>query len=88
MLDAELRERGRQSQHVHQHICFIASHSVTARNACPSHACIAGVVLGGSYGELAGRVFRIGHMGSQADLALVDRALTHLHDIISALRPS
>jgi aspartate aminotransferase-like enzyme len=30
-----------------------------------------GMVVGGSYGPLTGRVFRIGHMGSQADRSLL-----------------
>lgn len=34
-----------------------------------------GLVVGGSYGPLAGKVFRLGHMGSQADTALVSQAL-------------
>jgi aspartate aminotransferase-like enzyme len=34
-----------------------------------------GLVVGGSYGPLAGKVFRLGHMGSQADWALVQQAL-------------
>jgi aspartate aminotransferase-like enzyme len=34
-----------------------------------------GLVVGGSYGPLAGKVFRLGHMGSQADMDLVGRAL-------------
>ena len=34
-----------------------------------------GLVVGGSYGPLAGKVFRLGHMGSQADLGLVKQAL-------------
>lgn len=34
-----------------------------------------GVVFGGNYGCLAGKVFRIGHMGTQADPDLVKRAL-------------
>lgn len=34
-----------------------------------------GLAVGGSYGPLAGKVFRIGHMGSQADLNLVNQAL-------------
>ena len=34
-----------------------------------------GMVVGGSYGPLAGKVFRMGHMGSQADRALVEQAL-------------
>lgn len=42
-----------------------------------------GVVVGGNYGPLHEKVFRIGHMGSQADLSLVDQALDILQDIIS-----
>jgi aspartate aminotransferase-like enzyme len=34
-----------------------------------------GLAVGGSYGPLAERVFRLGHMGSQANLDLVERAL-------------
>lgn len=34
-----------------------------------------GLVVGGSYGPLAGKVFRLGHMGTQADEALLERAL-------------
>lgn len=34
-----------------------------------------GVVFGSSFGDLAGKVFRVGHMGSQARLDLVDRGL-------------
>lgn len=34
-----------------------------------------GLVLGGNYGCLAGEVFRIGHMGSQANLNLVKEAM-------------
>lgn len=34
-----------------------------------------GLVVGGSYGPLAGKVFRLGHMGSQADMGLVQQAL-------------
>lgn len=40
-----------------------------------------GLVVGGSYGPLAGKVFRLGHMGSQADRALVSQAL----DILEAV---
>ena len=38
-----------------------------------------GLVVAGSYGPLAEKVFRIGHMGSQADMGLVERAM----DVIS-----
>jgi len=34
-----------------------------------------GLVVGGSYGPMAGKVFRIGHMGNQARKELVDQAL-------------
>jgi aspartate aminotransferase-like enzyme len=34
-----------------------------------------GLVAGGSYGPIAGKVFRLGHMGTQADLGLVKQAL-------------
>ena len=43
-----------------------------------------GVVVGGNYGALAGKVFRIGHMGAQADEALVDRTLEALAACTSA----
>ncbi|WP_286973690.1 pyridoxal-phosphate-dependent aminotransferase family protein [Acetomicrobium sp. UBA5826] len=42
-----------------------------------------GVVLGGSYGPLKGRLFRIGHMGSQADKELVGKALDVLQEILN-----
>ena len=35
----------------------------------------AGLVLGGSYGPLANKVFRLGHMGNQARMELVQQAL-------------
>lgn len=44
-----------------------------------------GLVVGGSYGPLAGKVFRIGHMGSQADLNLVDRALDVIEQVAASL---
>ena len=34
-----------------------------------------GLVVGGSYGPLTNKVFRLGHMGSQADLGLMRQAL-------------
>lgn len=34
-----------------------------------------GLAVGGSYGPLAGKVFRLGHMGSQADISLVQQAV-------------
>jgi aspartate aminotransferase-like enzyme len=35
-----------------------------------------GLAIAGSYGPLAGKVFRLGHMGTQADVHLVERACT------------
>ncbi len=43
-----------------------------------------GMVVGGSYGPLAGKVFRIGHMGSQADRALVARGMDVLEEALRA----
>lgn len=40
-----------------------------------------GLVVGGSYGPLAGKVFRLGHMGSQADHALVNQALDVIESV-------
>jgi aspartate aminotransferase-like enzyme len=34
-----------------------------------------GLVVGGSYGPVAGKVFRLGHMGTQADMELMNQAL-------------
>lgn len=39
-----------------------------------------GLAVGGSFGPMAGKVFRLGHMGAQADAALVARALELLAD--------
>jgi aspartate aminotransferase-like enzyme len=41
-----------------------------------------GMVVGGSYGPLADKVFRIGHMGSQADRPLIHRAMDLLEDVL------
>jgi aspartate aminotransferase-like enzyme len=43
-----------------------------------------GMVVGGSYGPMADKVFRIGHMGSQADAGLVNAGLAVLQDILSS----
>jgi len=40
-----------------------------------------GLVVGGNYGPLAGKVFRLGHMGSQADMALMKQALEVLKEV-------
>lgn len=42
-----------------------------------------GIVMGGNYGCLAGEVFRIGHMGTQADPELVKEALDGLERCIT-----
>ena len=44
-----------------------------------------GLVVGGSYGPLAGKVFRLGHMGTQADMALVEQAIDVLSRISQEL---
>lgn len=41
-----------------------------------------GMAVGGSYGPLAGKVFRIGHMGSQADHGVVARGLGVLEEVL------
>ena len=41
-----------------------------------------GLVVGGSYGPLAGEVFRIGHMGSQAKRDLVERGMDILEEVL------
>eukprot|EP01027_Heterolobosea_sp_BB2_P007664 GEZU01011387.1.p1 GENE.GEZU01011387.1~~GEZU01011387.1.p1 ORF type:complete len:369 (+),score=66.07 GEZU01011387.1:90-1196(+) len=43
-----------------------------------------GLVVGGSYGKAKDRVFRIGHMGSQADMELVKKGLDVLEEVISS----
>jgi aspartate aminotransferase-like enzyme len=40
-----------------------------------------GLAVGGNYGPLAGKVFRLGHMGSQADMGLMEQALAVLADV-------
>ncbi|MEJ5200807.1 MAG: alanine--glyoxylate aminotransferase family protein [Anaerolineales bacterium] len=45
-----------------------------------------GLAVGGSYGPLAGKVFRLGHMGTQANRELVDQALNVLKDILGEIR--
>ena len=41
-----------------------------------------GLVVGGSHGPMAGKVFRMGHMGSQADPELMSRALDALETVL------
>jgi aspartate aminotransferase-like enzyme len=43
-----------------------------------------GLSVGGNYGRLAGKNFRIGHMGTQADARLVDEAMDVVADAIRA----
>lgn len=45
-----------------------------------------GMVVGGSYGPLADKVFRLGHMGTQADPDLMRSALDALEKVVTALR--
>lgn len=42
-----------------------------------------GLVVAGSYGPLAGKIFRLGHMGSQADMGLLDEALAVIEAVIA-----
>ena len=41
-----------------------------------------GLVVGGSYGPMAGKVFRIGHMGHQARKELLEKALNAIKEIL------
>jgi aspartate aminotransferase-like enzyme len=41
-----------------------------------------GMAVGGNYADLAGKVFRIGHMGSQADMALVASGMNVLEEVL------
>lgn len=45
-----------------------------------------GMVVAGSLGPLAEKVFRIGHMGAQADTALVERGMEVLAEVMDALQ--
>lgn len=42
-----------------------------------------GLTVGGNYGELAGKVFRIGHMGAQAKHELVEEAMLIISQILN-----
>jgi aspartate aminotransferase-like enzyme len=46
-----------------------------------------GMGVGGSLGPLASKVFRIGHMGAQADIALVDRGMDVLAQALAQTQP-
>jgi aspartate aminotransferase-like enzyme len=41
-----------------------------------------GLVVGGSYGPLADKVFRLGHMGNQARMELVQQALEVIQQVL------
>lgn len=41
-----------------------------------------GMTVGGNYGPLAGKVFRIGHMGNQARRALVEAGINVITDVL------
>jgi aspartate aminotransferase-like enzyme len=41
-----------------------------------------GMVVGGNYGPLAEKVFRVGHMGSQAERTLVERGMDVLESVL------
>lgn len=43
-----------------------------------------GMVVSGSYGPLAGKIFLIGHMGSQAEIGLVKKAMKVLAEVLKA----
>ncbi|MBI9048852.1 MAG: alanine--glyoxylate aminotransferase family protein [Anaerolineaceae bacterium] len=45
-----------------------------------------GLVVGGNYGQLAGKVFRLGHMGFQADKKLVKKALDIIENVMRKYR--
>ena len=41
-----------------------------------------GLAVGGNYGRLAGKVFRVGHMGTQAEFLLVERAMNIIKSVL------
>jgi aspartate aminotransferase-like enzyme len=45
-----------------------------------------GMAVGGSYGPLAGKVFRIGHMGTQANRELVARGMDVLEGVLAVAK--
>jgi aspartate aminotransferase-like enzyme len=44
-----------------------------------------GLVVGGNYGPMANKVFRLGHMGTQANPALLNQALDVLEEVCKSL---
>ena len=55
--------------------------------SCPAPTQAKGLVVGGSYGKLAGKVFRFGTMGTGADLGLVGRGLAIVAAVLAELLP-
>lgn len=47
-----------------------------------------GLAVGGSYGPLTGKIFRIGHMGTQADMELVRQALDVIETVMDEVHKS
>ena len=47
-----------------------------------------GMVVGGSYGPMADKVFRIGHMGSQANMELIQLAMDTLESVMDVGPPA
>jgi aspartate aminotransferase-like enzyme len=45
-----------------------------------------GLVVGGSYGPLTGKVFRLGHMGSQAHMELLGKALDVIENVMKEMK--
>ena len=41
-----------------------------------------GLIVTGSFGPMAGKVFRLGHMGTQADPILMQKALAAVEDAL------
>lgn len=44
-----------------------------------------GLVVGGNYGLLAGKVFRLGHMGNQANKELIDQACDVIETVVKGI---
>ncbi len=43
-----------------------------------------GLVVGGSYGPLSGKIFRLGHMGSQAKAELIEQAIQVIKEVVES----
>jgi aspartate aminotransferase-like enzyme len=44
-----------------------------------------GLVVGGNYGPLTGKVFRLGHMGHQANMILANKAIEVMEKVFKSL---